>query len=54
MGHSSFLKMDGPYSKNRKMVRFVQILGNMDHLLNTIFRTKIVLVIAVRDDDDSS
>ena len=37
-----------------KMVRFVQILGNMDHLLNTIFRTKIVLVIAVRDDDDSS
>ena len=36
-----------------KMVRFVQILGNMDHLLNTIFRTKIVLVIAVRDDDSS-
>ena len=35
-----------------KMVRFVQILGNINHLFNTIFRTKIVLVIAVRDDDN--
>ena len=44
-GSRSIFQKNGP---------FVQILGILDHLFNTILRTEIVLVIAFRDDDDSS